>query len=555
MNPSFAFSRKTKSVVIVLVVLVIKILIVDSLRLLWSNNGGASNFWFDESNQFLTSQGVNFWESSTGVRGSLMDALTLNRSLNLDPGGFTVLLRIWVSLFGGSPISLRLCAFISICLLTFGSLLLLWLITRSIAITFFLALFIPFILFNNDDVLHHSFELRAYGYSLAFSVLLPLFAVALLKFNNIYSIYILVILSCLASSFRYDNFIYSSSVLFSILFVFWTDRRQLRSGLIAPMLLYLTFTTFVYFGMTKFQNSGRSPSYVDSFSINSLDWRIMRQHLLHNFQSWPYFLRIPSICIGLFVIKKSKFQKFQFSDQIKLLTVFQLLTLGMQLLFSLSGLMPWWVGERWSLNDIGYSLIALTTILLSCFGFATSLFGAKRFLPIKFAHKALVVTLASLLFSSVIVFTSIISKTSLQIIKPNYAFSRNGPNLVEVNRNFFSSSQIPLVITYGLFADLKYILDFSELYPELKYLNGPNRRIWTPGESYQFPFIAAGQNVCDRRYRMIMGDLGSFPRVDERLSKFSEFGIVTDIQRFVLSPQGDVIFFYFTPFANCLVNG
>jgi len=57
---------------------------------------GSTGFWYDESVQFWMSLGADPFGQPFTRPGRLLDAIALNGMDNLDPGGFTVLLRWWI---------------------------------------------------------------------------------------------------------------------------------------------------------------------------------------------------------------------------------------------------------------------------------------------------------------------------------------------------------------------------------------------------------------------------------------------------------------------------
>ena len=55
-----------------------------------------SNFlWFDESGQFYLSQGLDFFSNNDNHKGTINDSIILSNKYNLDPPGFTILLKYW----------------------------------------------------------------------------------------------------------------------------------------------------------------------------------------------------------------------------------------------------------------------------------------------------------------------------------------------------------------------------------------------------------------------------------------------------------------------------
>lgn len=68
---------------------------------------GAPNVWFDESGQYWLAQGLHHFSAPNAPAGGWARLVEYSRVFNSDPGGFTVLLRGWIALFGSSPLALR----------------------------------------------------------------------------------------------------------------------------------------------------------------------------------------------------------------------------------------------------------------------------------------------------------------------------------------------------------------------------------------------------------------------------------------------------------------
>jgi len=52
--------------------------------------------WYDEAGQFYMARGLHHWSEIDAPDGSIADVVYNNAHYNLDPGGFTMLLRLWV---------------------------------------------------------------------------------------------------------------------------------------------------------------------------------------------------------------------------------------------------------------------------------------------------------------------------------------------------------------------------------------------------------------------------------------------------------------------------
>jgi len=53
-------------------------------------------FWFDEAGQIYMSLGLNHFSPPNSPLGSIGDVILNNNKYNLDPGGFSVILFVWL---------------------------------------------------------------------------------------------------------------------------------------------------------------------------------------------------------------------------------------------------------------------------------------------------------------------------------------------------------------------------------------------------------------------------------------------------------------------------
>lgn len=63
--------------------------------------------WYDESGQFYIAKGLNHWSEFGAPDGSVADVIHNNARYNLDPGGYSLLLRLWIEIGGTSHLWLR----------------------------------------------------------------------------------------------------------------------------------------------------------------------------------------------------------------------------------------------------------------------------------------------------------------------------------------------------------------------------------------------------------------------------------------------------------------
>lgn len=141
-----------------------------------SANLRESNLWFDESGQFWMAKGLTHFSPPLQKEGSIGDALVANRSFNADPGGFTLLLRLW-SKISNLPFWLRLLPFLFLVLASIP----LFVVGRKLfpkikEIPYLFAL-IPF---GAKLLFSYGFEIRAYSMEVA-GVALGLAAIYIMR--------------------------------------------------------------------------------------------------------------------------------------------------------------------------------------------------------------------------------------------------------------------------------------------------------------------------------------------------------------------------------------
>ena len=72
------------------------------------NNLFNNFFWLDESGQIWMAQGQNHFSPQGSPTRGFQAIMENNSNYNLDPGGFTLLLRVWISMTGFETFTIRL---------------------------------------------------------------------------------------------------------------------------------------------------------------------------------------------------------------------------------------------------------------------------------------------------------------------------------------------------------------------------------------------------------------------------------------------------------------
>ncbi len=162
--------------------------------------------WFDEAATFWISQGIKIDAEPLTKVGGIYDVIENNKFLNLDPGGFSILLHFW-SKINTSPTFLRLLPF----LFYLGAQIVFILLLNKRLKNIHLSMFFSLILFVFPNFYSSAYELRAYSMEL-FSILLTMYLIEMtkdLKNINYRKIYILSVFISISITSRYSTMIFT----------------------------------------------------------------------------------------------------------------------------------------------------------------------------------------------------------------------------------------------------------------------------------------------------------------------------------------------------------
>jgi hypothetical protein len=353
-NPSTRIaSHKFRFVIYFTVFVVFQLLLIR-------NNLFNDYFWLDESGQIWMALGQNHFSSPNSQIQGLRSVLENNAKYNLDPGGYTFLLRFWIELFGVAAPALRVFPYICY-LATIGLLLIAILqfmrgcLAKESAIVALLGITCT------PMFTYYAFEVRGYSLSLLLATFC-FFALRLYIVNRRNFHYILLTFGLtLAITVRYTSLTYVFSIL-AILIVLDYRKRQYKRVFFSIFMFTVTcltvlFTQFVY----QFRPS--KDSYLNSHMISGEGNLI--PILRDNFLGFPGFIRLFVIVFSIHTLVNSR-HKFNTSDlgwDSRL--VFSVLSLSitfLQLLLSFLGLLPWHSSTRWSIEDLSFLLVLIIQI-------------------------------------------------------------------------------------------------------------------------------------------------------------------------------------------------
>lgn len=154
--------------------------------------------WFDEAGQFFISLGLNHFSEPNSLPGTLNEVLLNNNKFNLDPGGFSILLFLWLKI-STNYIWIRLLPF-----LFFISSVFLTIEISKKVYDFKNPWIYGFLLFAIPQLVFRSIELRAYTME-ALSILISIYLIVNFKNLNSYKLLTISILSSILISSRYSS--------------------------------------------------------------------------------------------------------------------------------------------------------------------------------------------------------------------------------------------------------------------------------------------------------------------------------------------------------------
>jgi len=236
------------------------IILMFSLR-----NINNPNFWFDESGQIWMSLGLNHFTPPFSSLGALKDVYLNNNVYNLDPGGFTYLLRLWMSL-GESPAFIRTLPF----LFSIGTIALSGYLLRTNFTQSRLVIFSPLVFLGSPLFTQYSFELRAYSFEML--VALSALTLALRSKKILESTVSSVVVGlwlALGLSSRYSSIF---PIVLAIVFVTFdaikSNKKNIYLNLSLIVFPILLSATLIFICVLSKQNpGGEPPSYVSDLLL------------------------------------------------------------------------------------------------------------------------------------------------------------------------------------------------------------------------------------------------------------------------------------------------
>ena len=249
--------------------------------------------WFDEAGQFFISLGLNHYSEPNSLPGTFNEVLLNNNKFNLDPGGFSILLFLWLKI-STNYIWIRLLPF-----LFFISSVFLTIEISKKVYGFKNPWIYGFLLFVIPQLVFRSIELRAYTME-ALSILISIYLIVNFKNLNSYKLLTISILSSILISSRYSSILLFGVVTLLIFREVYTSTlnpiNKIKKVIIfsTPLLISVISS---YFLVLKNQNPSLSKvDYVPYLSDNFF--------LFFKDYNWIHFFSL-AFLITIFIIDKN----------------------------------------------------------------------------------------------------------------------------------------------------------------------------------------------------------------------------------------------------------
>lgn len=250
------------------------ILIITTFGAAFFRSIDNKGIWLDEAGQFWMTLGLNHFSLPFSETGGIREMYINNIERNMDPGGFALIQRIWISFFGTSIISLRLFPFIVFVL----SAVIVFLISVKLRINMYIALLSPLFLVASPLLHQYAFEIRPYSMESMAWLAILLLTLSLKEINKS-NPSILIFIGCILSVFltqRYSVIVAIASFFFVfILFIVRQSKGSLLSlrnyfkSFILIALPVIVTSIVLFVKVLKYQNpAGESPFYVQSIMLS-----------------------------------------------------------------------------------------------------------------------------------------------------------------------------------------------------------------------------------------------------------------------------------------------
>ncbi|MCD7850867.1 MAG: hypothetical protein LUH63_14710 [Parabacteroides sp.] len=329
-------------------------ILVGLIFILFLRNLDNPNLWFDESGQFWMSMGLNHYSSPYSKAGGLLDIIYNNSKYNMDPGGYTLLLRPWLEI-STNTIWLR------------GFSFLFFLFTLAIFIYYcrrwtgdlLFAVIISLLLFASPYVIQNSFELRPYSWSF-FSIICCFFIVEKLKSETRLGYFgVAGLLLGILMWGRYNCIVQVFGSILVLFILLYNQDRKFYSVckkiiiMSLPVLISLIAILIITFANQR----------IGSTTAEYVKWITIRYNLSY-FASFPFWGSVfPLIIYLVFYIIVKKQYSNNITPSLDVLFYFTIVENILFVILSILGFYPYSFRHRWNVDLHVLSLLNLCSVV------------------------------------------------------------------------------------------------------------------------------------------------------------------------------------------------
>ena len=411
------------------------------------HNLGNRYFWTDESSSFFTALG---WPAPGQQPGGLAE-IQQTLITFLDPGLYHLMIRAWSELFGTSIQSLRSLPFLFFAL--YAVALVLW--YRRFKFPLIVASAGVAVMMLENITPFYAVEVRAYSASLAAAVILPLVALWLLDHPSGRRLTGFLAVGLFFGAMQYTAVSVNLATA-ALLLVGVVRARSSTSRLIVGVaaLVIASVLPLIYLVTRGWPSGGAEADldHVRTLVLAYMDTPTLVQTLGTNFLSFTalprtvFLLLVPALLV-ISVMRRSANARPRIqrpAQEILELWLYVLVLTVSAALTSVTGLLPWVLGTRWSITEVaGIALSMLGLISL-----------ARQYAPRSLLKTPVIRTLG------VLGLTLVVAVGSWRL----WTYERPGdsqaldelvPVLVSGN------AETPIVVDYWIFPDTRYWVEYS----------------------------------------------------------------------------------------------
>ncbi len=428
------------------------LILIIALVFFYLNNFGNEGFWTDETTTFWQSR-LAFPLSDKGFPG-IQEMFAAVRGGSADPGGFNVALLAWFTIFGTAVESLRSFAFVFFIIY----LLFMWILMRWLALPALVAASAIGLMLLENITPYYAFELRPYIPELAASLGFLVITLFLLQRPSKSRLTIFLIGMVLLGFSQYSAAILSVTAGIVILTVYIWNRRGTKTHiLLSAAISAIVWPVLQYTLLRGFPLSGDQapPTHTVDLLMSNQDFNQLVQTLSTNLLTptalprTAFLIVVPILWIWSRYQSRTEIFAIPVRNSLVLMWLYVTLVTLFSALLSALGVMPWVLGTRWSINEIGLIAISLVGLLVIIF----NLFEAqldKRIIQISMAILCMIIVVGG----------------SVRIA--TYQRTPASPYLVSLSEQLFSGSPGGLIVDNWILQDIRYLIEASGRYEALQ---------------------------------------------------------------------------------------